>query len=129
VCHHDSMTDPTGKSSASSSGVPGPRVSGVTVPVVWNVPTGPPPLVNHFLLGTQPDADGGPGEIAVHVGYAALPLRSPGAGEKITAIPVTTVASFTLTRHRAEQLVGFLNRQIEHWDKANAQVRGSNGEA
>lgn len=89
------------------------------MPIVWNLPAGPPPLVNQFLLQGQPDADGGPGEIVVHLGYALSPPSPPRGG-----VPVTTVASFALTRQRAEQLQKFLQDQIANWDKMNANTRG-----
>jgi hypothetical protein len=112
------MANPEGES-PTPHGAPG---SQMRVPTVWNVPAGPPPLVNQFMVMSQPDADGGPGEIVVHLGYSIAPPSAPKG-----AIPVTTVASIALTRHRAAQLVEFLNQQIENWDKGNAAVRRQEG--
>lgn len=114
VCDHESMANPAGQQTPYDG-------SGelVSVPIVWTVSPGPPPLVNQFLLQGQPDADGGPGEIVVHVGYALAPPSPPKGG-----VPVTTVASFALTRHRAEQLQEFLQEQIDNWDKLDASTRG-----
>lgn len=109
-------------STVESSAPPGAPGSQVAVPIVWNVSTGPPPLVNQFLVQSQPDADGGPGEIVVHLGYSLIPPSPPKE-----PIPVTTIASFALTRHRAEQLMGFLKQQIENWDTANAATRRQRG--
>lgn len=94
------------------------------MPITWNVFAGPPPLVNQFLVQSQPDADGGPGEIVVHLGYSLIPPEVPKE-----PISVTTVASFALTRHRAEQLAEFLKQQIEHWDNADMGTRRKGGEA
>lgn len=105
---------------ASPTGVPMPRAreSQIAVPTVWNVPAGPPPSVNQLLLHAQTDADGGPAEIVVHLGYALSPPQAPEGG-----VPVTTVASFSLTRHRAQQLQEFLGQQIDHWDKMDEEIR------
>lgn len=116
MCHHEAMANPTGESTVP----PGTPGSQVAVPIVWNVPSGPPPLVNQFFLYSQPDADGGPGEIIAQLGYSTVPPAPPKG-----PIQVTTIANFALTRHRAQQLAEFLNQQIEHWDKANAATRGS----
>lgn len=112
MCHHVAMAD-------------SPDVNAITeVPVQWNLPAGPAPLVNHFILQLVPDADGAPGEIVVRLGYVAAPpvplVRLPPDEPLL----VTTVASFALTRHRAKELVGYLQEQIDSWDKADLALRG-----
>jgi hypothetical protein len=99
-----------------------PQVEMQEVHLSWNLPTGPPPLVSQFLLHPVPDADGGPAEILVHLGYAVIP---PGdrRSDPNSQVPITTVASFALTRHRAEQLKDFLSQQIAQWDRMAASVR------
>jgi hypothetical protein len=91
--------------------------------ILWNVPTGPPPLVNQFVLMPVPDADEGPAEIVVHLGYASAPPGDRRPDPNLV-IPVTTVASFALTRKRAEQLKGFLEEQIAQWDRLALDRRG-----
>jgi hypothetical protein len=90
------------------------------VAVVWNLPPGPAPMVNQFVLQAIPDSDGGPAEIVVRLGYVLPSPHEPSEGP----LPVTTVAAFTLTRYRAEQLRGFLTEQIDNWDKIDSAVRG-----
>ncbi|MHA3021280.1 hypothetical protein ACXPWS_13600 [Mycobacterium sp. BMJ-28] len=90
------------------------------VQLMWNLPSGPAPLVNQLLLQPVPDADGGPGEIVVRLGYA-LPPPNPTPGESVS---VTTVAAFTLTRHRAAQFRDFLDQQINYWDAMDTAARG-----
>ena len=88
--------------------------------LIWNLPVGPAPMVNQFLLQPAPDGDGGPGEIIVRLGYA-LPNPNHNPDDPV---PVTTVTQFSLTRHRADQLQQFLQEQIEFWDKSNSAARG-----
>ncbi|MGD1241191.1 hypothetical protein [Mycobacterium seoulense] len=91
--------------------------------LIWNLPSGPAPMVNQFILQPVPDGDGGPGEIVVRLGYV-LPAPDQDPTQRV---PVTTVAAFTLTRYRAEQLLGFLKEQIDSWDQMNRAVRGEKG--
>lgn len=102
-----------------------------SVSVTWQLDSGPPPLVNQFVLQGVVDGDGGPGEIIVTAGYVAPPPSPPAPNgsdgphaEETDSIAVTTVARFALTRHRAEQLVGYLSQQIAQWDQNDALTRG-----
>jgi hypothetical protein len=107
VCHHGQM--------AASD----PLEEVHEFPLAWNLPPGPAPLVNQFVLQPLPDGDGGPGEIVVRLGYA-LPSPNQKDGQPV---PVTTVAAFTLSRHRAEQLRGYLTEQIDNWDAIDRSAR------
>lgn len=108
ICHHWPVADSEGLGEIRE------------IQLVWNLPTGPAPLVNQFHIQPVPDGDGGPGEILVRLGYvAAVAQQDPNQ-----PVPVTNVASFTLTRNRAEQLRGFLTEQIADWDQTDRQVRG-----
>jgi hypothetical protein len=89
--------------------------------LMWNLAPGPAPMVNQMLVQGAPDADGGPGELVVRLGYA-LPAPNSAPSE---VIPVATVAAFMLTRSRAEQLREFLKEQIDVWDAADAKARGN----
>jgi hypothetical protein len=108
MCHHGSMADASEADEIRE------------YQLIWNFPPGPAPMVNQMLLQSVPDGDGGPGEIVVRLGYA-LPGPDHSPSEPV---PVTTVAHFSLTRHRAEQLRTFLQQQIEFWDKADSAARG-----
>lgn len=111
VCHHGPMADSEGETEVRE------------VRVGWQVPTGPAPMVNQFLLQSVPDGDGGPGEIVVRLGYVVVaPDQNPDQ-----TVPVTNVAAFTLTRYRAEQLRGFLTGQIDAWDRIDRETRGKRG--
>ncbi|MBY6411709.1 hypothetical protein HQ346_12830 [Rhodococcus sp. BP-252] len=97
-----------------------------TISVAWQLEQGPAPLVNQFALQGTVDADGGPGEIVVSAGYVAPPIFTGDPSETSDAplsLPVTNVARFSLTRHRAEQLIGFLREQVDQWDRGDAAVR------
>jgi hypothetical protein len=107
VCHHGQMAESDPTHELQEFGL------------VWNLPTGPAPLVNQIVLQGLPDADGGPGEIVVRLGYA-LPSPQQTQGEPVV---VTTVAAFTLSRHRAEQLRSFLTEQIDNWDAMDHSTR------
>jgi hypothetical protein len=96
----------------------------IEVPVQWNLPSGPAPLVNHFILQQVPDSDRGPAEILVRLGYVSAPPVPLTAMPLNEPLQVTTVASFALTRHRAQELVGYLTEQIDTWDKVDAAIRG-----
>jgi hypothetical protein len=93
----------------------------VNVPATWAVPAGPAPMVSHFVLTVAADADGGPGEILTYLGYVAPPLGPISPNQ---TVPVATVATFALTRHRAEQLRDYLTTQINNWDEQDAATRG-----
>jgi hypothetical protein len=77
-------------------------------------------MVNQFVLQSIPDSDGGPAEIVVRLGYVLPPPHQPSE----QPLPVTTVAAFTLTRYRAEQLRDFLTQQIDNWDSLDSAARG-----
>lgn len=106
---------------ADPEGTPGLDPAMNQFPAEWPLPGGPAPLVNHFLLQAVPDADGGPGEILVRMGYVVPP--PPGLPSQQT-LQVTNVAAFTLTRARAGEIVGYLQEQIRFWDQADEVARG-----
>lgn len=98
-----------------------------SVPIVWQIDSGPAPMVNQFMLQAVVDADGGPGEIVVNAGYVVPPAFTPAEGDVTDiqqgAVAVTNVARFSLSRHRAKQLMQFLSEQIDQWDAGDAIVR------
>lgn len=118
LCHHWPMAD------AESTPEFDPGINQLAVE--WPIPAGPAPLVNNFLLQGVLDADGGPGEILVRLGYTAPPPPGPLAAQPIQ---VTNVAAFTLSRARAGELLGYLNQQIDFWDQADEAARGKREQA
>lgn len=94
--------------------------------IEWPLTTGPASLVNYFLSQAVVDADGGPGEIVVRLGYVLPPpipttAQLSGQGSKLQ---ITNVAAFSLTRARAAELAEYLRQQVENWDLADEAARG-----
>jgi len=78
-------------------------------------------------MQTVLDADNGPGEIVVNLGYVTPPLLPPtesGPSQFPDAVSVTTVARFSMTRRRAQELAEILQKHIGDWDNGDRIVRG-----
>lgn len=100
----------------------------IVLQLVWPPDGTPPVAANQHLVQIAQDADGGPGEMIVTMGYVVPPNLSPDQAAELQrsgqALHVTPVSRFMVSRHQAEALVGTLQDMIANWDQINLQARG-----
>ncbi|MEV8222318.1 MULTISPECIES: hypothetical protein [Dietzia] len=100
----------------------------VVVPLVWPTDGTPPTPANQHQIQIAQDADGGPGEMILSLGYIVPPNLSPEQVMELEqtgqALQVNPVGRFMISRHQAEALVASLQDMIANWDRFSAHIRG-----